>query len=301
MLKDKGKFLKRIKENITAFGFLTPALVLIAIFMLYPIGYTIYLSFFEWDALSTNLTYVGLDNYREMLTDEELRQVIWNTLIFTVSSVPATIALSLFLAVLLDNEIKGRGFLRTVFFSPVVTSFVAGGLIFVWMLNYDNGIVNYMLELVGIKPVNWLQSNGFWAMTAVVIMTIWKNAGYFMVIFLAGLQGIPKMYYEAGSLEGAGGGWKAFRHITWPLLKPTTLFVTVISLIFTFRTFEQIYVMTKGGPLGTTKVLVYYIYEQAFKLFNMGYAAAISIILLVLAIITTIFQFKLIGDENPEY
>ncbi len=301
MKKSKGEITRILKDNLTAYGFLSPALILMSIFMLYPIGYTIYLSFFRWDALSTHLTYVGLVNYQQMLTDQELHQVVWNTFVFTITSVPITVALSLFLAVLLNNEIRARGLFRTIFFMPVVTSFVAGGLIFVWMLNYDNGFINSFLSIFGIEPINWLQSNGFLAMTAVILMTIWKNAGYFMVIFLAGLQGIPDMYYEASSLEGAGVGWKAFRFITWPLLKPTTFFVTVISLIFTFRTFEQVYVMTKGGPLGTTKVLVYYIYEQAFKLFHMGYAATISIILLVLAVLTTILQFKFAGDESPEY
>lgn len=235
-----------------------------------------------------------------MLQDKELGQTLLNTFIFTIGSVPTSIGLALLLAVLLDQEIKGRGIFRTIFFTPVITSFVAAGLVFVWMLNTDDGFVNHVLAWFGINPINWLQSSP-WAMISVILMTIWKNAGYFMVIFLAGLQSIPHMYYEAASLEGAGSGWKGFRYITWPLLKPTTLFVTVICLIFTFRTFEQVFVMTKGGPLGTTKVLVYYIYEQAFKLFHMGYAAALSMILLVLVLILTLVQFKIIGDSKPEY
>ncbi len=293
---------KRIlAENLTAYAFIFPAVFLITLFIIYPIGFNFYLSFHEWDALSANKTFIGLNNYKEMINDEQLHQAIKNTIVFTVTSVPLTLGLALFLAVLLDKEIRGRAIIRTAIFTPVVTSYVAAGLVFVWMFNYNHGVINELLMLIGLEPVNWLQSTGFWAMTAVVLLTVWKNTGYFMVIFLAGLQSIPKEYYEAASLEGAGSGWKGFWFITWPLLKPTTLFVSVIALIFTFRSFEQFYVMTKGGPMGTTKVLVYYMYEQAFKLFNMGYAAAVAMVLLVLVLVITLLQFRLIGDRHVQY
>lgn len=206
------------KQNALAYSFIAPALILITLFFIYPMLYTFYISFHTWDGLSASLTYVGLDNYAAMLHDQELGQTLKNTLIFTLGSVPTSIGLALFLAVLLDRDIKGRGVFRTVFFTPVVTSFVAGGLVFVWLLNTDSGFVNHVLGWFGLDPVNWLQSSP-WAMISVILMTIWKNAGYYMVIFLAGLQSIPSAYYEAASLEGAGSGWKGFRYITWPLLK----------------------------------------------------------------------------------
>jgi multiple sugar transport system permease protein len=177
-----------------------------------------------------------------------------------------------------------------------VTSLVAAGLVFVWLLNYDFGVLNMMLEKLGLAKVPWLVDDKY-AMLSVIIMTIWKDAGYNMILFLAGLNNISESYYEAARIDGAGS-WKIFWKITWPLLMPTTFFILVVRIIFSFRTFEQIYAMTKGGPVGSTTVFVYYIYEKAFKYFEMGYASAAAIALLLIVLVLTYIQFKFVKHEK---
>jgi multiple sugar transport system permease protein len=174
----------------------------------------------------------------------------------------------------------------------VVTSLVAAGLVFVWLLNYDFGVLNLMLEKLGLAKIPWLVDDKY-AMFSVILMTIWKDAGYNMILFLAGLSTISESYYEAARIDGAGN-WQMFWKITWPLLMPTTFFILVVRIIFSFRTFEQIYAMTKGGPVGSTNVFVYYIYEKAFKYFEIGYASAAAVVLLLVVLLFTYIQFKLV-------
>ncbi len=174
---------------------------------------------------------------------------------------------------------------------------MAAGVIFVWLMDFDQGMINWLLQSVGFAPINWLQSER-WAMPAVVLMTIWKQAGYNMVLFLAGLQGIPDTYYEAAAIDGIKPGWQTFRHITWPMLWSTTFFVLVISVIFAFRSFEQMYVMTRGGPVGATTTLVYYVFDKAFKFGQMGQAAAISVLMMLIVLGITWLQFRAQGSED---
>ncbi|AGB41742.1 permease component of ABC-type sugar transporter [Halobacteroides halobius DSM 5150] len=284
------------KEDIISYLFITPAMLLISIFILIPILFNVMLSFTKWNIISP-MEFVGLKNYIEMFQSPSFWNAFANTGYFVAMAVPLTVACSLFLAILLNQKIKGLGFFRTAFFSPQVISFVAAGLVWVWMLDDNKGLVNYLLGMIGVEPINWLQSTT-WAMPAVILLTVWRFAGYFMVVYLAGLQGIPKTYYEAASLDGAGSGWKAFRHITWPLLKPTTLFVTIMMLFFSFRGFAQFHAMTKGGPMGSTTVLVYHMYELAFDKFNMGEASAVAVVLLVISMIVSRIQINLLGDEE---
>lgn len=291
-----GDLLNFDAEDKLAYLFVFPAMLFIGIFIIFPILYTFFLSFQEWDVIS-QAKFVGLGNYLEMLTNKEFYNALGNTFYYVVITVPLTVICSLFLAVLLDQKIRGLGFFRTAFFSPQVFSFVAAGLVWVWMLDYDRGLINYLLSGIGLEPINWLQSTT-WAMPAVILLTVWRFAGYFMVVYLAGLQGIPESYYEAASLDGAGSGWKAFRYITWPLLKPTTLFVTIMMLFFSFRGFAQFHVMTQGGPLGSTTVLVYYMYQQAFSKFSMGYASAVAVVILVVTMIITRINMNFIQDET---
>ena len=204
---------------------------------------------------------------------------------------PLGVALSLGLALLLNEKIRAVGLFRTFVFTPFVTSTVAAGVIFVWLMDYDQGGINWLLQAVGIERINWLQSER-WAMPAIILMTLWKQAGYNMVLFLAGLQGIPETYYEAAEIDGARRGWQTFRHVTWPLLWPTTFFVLVISVIFAFRGFEQMYVMTRGGPVGSTTTLAYYIFDKAFKFGQMGQAAAVSMLMVAIVLGITWLQFR---------
>jgi multiple sugar transport system permease protein len=285
------------KDNLTAYLFLLPACLLLGVFVIYPLLQLLWVSLNEWNILKDQMTFVGLENYRAILSEEGFRQALWNTLLYVAVTVPVGMAISLGLALLLNEKVKGVGFFRTAVFTPFVTSTVAAGVIFIWLLDADRGLVNAVLDWIGIDRVNFLQSER-WAMPAVILMTLWKQAGYNMILFLAGLQGIPEMYYEAASIDGAKRGWQSFRHITWPLLWPTTFFVLVISIIFAFRSFEQMFVMTRGGPVGSTTTLVYYIFDKAFKFGNMGQAAAVSTLMVAIVLVITWLQFR--GQKDTE-
>lgn len=279
------------KDSFTAYLFLLPACLLLGVFVLAPLAQLLWVSLNEWNILKDQMTFVGLKNYRAVLGAASFWQALGNTLLFVAITVPVGMAVSLGLALLLHEKLKGVGLWRTIVFTPYVTSMVAAGIIFIWLLDPDTGLVNAALRAVGIAPINFLQ-NPKWALASVIVMTLWKQAGYTMMLFLAGLQAIPAIYYEAAAIDGARRGWQTFRHITWPLLWPTTFFVLVISVIFAFRSFEQMFVMTRGGPVGSTTTLVYYIFDQAFKLGNMGQAAAVSALLVVFVLLITWLQFK---------
>lgn len=278
------------KEAVSAWLYLAPALILLGIFTFYPTIQLLINSFYEMDGMGTKI-FLGLDNYKNLLTDEEFWNTVKNSFVFIGWSVPLSMVAGLLLALLINNDLKAKGLFRTIFFSPVVTSLVAAGLIWVWLLNNDYGIINTLLANMGLPKIPWLVDEKF-AMKSVIMMTVWKDAGYNMILFLAGLNAINASYYEAAEIDGATK-WQQFKEITWPLLMPTTLFVLVIRTIFSFRTFEQIFAMTKGGPTGSTTVFVYYIYEKAFNNFELGYASAAAMILLVIVLSLTFIQFKL--------
>lgn len=283
------------QEHISAWLYLAPAVILLSLFVFYPTVRLIWDSFFQWDGMGTR-TFVGLHNYRQLISDEEFWQAIKNSFVFIVGSVPTGMAISLVMALLIQKHLIGRDIFRTIFFIPGVTSLVAAGLVFVWLLNYDFGVLNLMLSKFGLAKIPWLVDDKF-AMLSVVLMTLWKDAGYNMILFLAGLNNISESYYEAARIDGAGN-WQIFWKITWPLLMPTTFFILVVRIIFSFRTFEQIYAMTKGGPVGSTTVFIYYIYEKAFKYFEMGYASSAAIVLLLIVLVLTYLQFKVIKNEK---
>jgi ABC-type sugar transport system permease subunit len=281
-------------DPFAAYIYLLPAIVLFTVFWFYPTGMLFYDSLFDWDGISQRI-FIGWDNYTDLFTDGEFRDTLKNTFIFILGTVPAGIVLGLILALFLRKRIPGRGVFRTIFFCPVVTSYVAAGMVWVWLLNFDYGILNLLLNRIGLEKVPWLISERT-AMLSVVLMTIWKDAGFNMVLFLGGLSSIDAAYYEAALLDGADR-WQIFWGVTWPLLMPTTVFVLVTRMIFTFRTFEQIYAMTRGGPVGATRVFIYYIYEKAFQNFELGYASAAAVVLLLLVLLLTLLQFKLVKQK----
>lgn len=291
------KKLKNImeKESVSAWLYLAPALILLGIFTFYPTIQLFINSFYEMDGMGTK-DFVGSGNYVGLLHDEEFWNTVKNSFTFILWSVPLSMGAGLGLALLINKDIKGKGVFRTIFFSPVVTSLVAAGLIWVWLLNSDYGIVNTLLMKAGFDKIPWLVDERF-AMPSVIMMTVWKDAGYNMILFLGGLNSINESFYEAAEIDGASK-WQQFKGITWPLLMPTTIFVIVIRTIFSFRTFEQIFAMTKGGPTGSTTVFVYYIYEKAFNNFELGYASAAAIILLVIVLSLTLIQFKLTKKKD---
>ncbi len=284
------------REGKTALLFLSPTLLVFGVFVLFPILFSFYLSFQQWNLFSGDHTFVGLDNYRAVFADGEFWQVLGNTAIYTLATVPLNMALALGVAVLLERNVRGKRLLRAAFFTPVVVSSVAAGVIWRWVFDPNLGLLNVLLGAVGLSPVDWTASNTF-AMLSLIIVGVWKTFGINMVLFAAGLGGIPRQYYEAAAMDGARG-WGQFWFITLPLLAPTTLFVLVLSMIGSFQVFDLVFVLTRGGPLGSTKVLVYYLYEHAFKYFDMGYASAVAYFLFAVLFVLTLVQVRVFKSRG---
>jgi multiple sugar transport system permease protein len=283
------------QETRTAWLFLSPALVLLSIFLLYPIAYLIYLSFTAGNFTREGAHWIGFRNYLRLWLDPDFWQVLGNTAYFTVATVIPSLLIPLGLAVFLNRSVALRGALRTAYFIPSITSLVAVGLGFRWLFQ-DDGPVNGFLNGFGIESVQWLGTTT-WAMPVLILLSTWKQLGFNMVVFLAGLQAIPENRYEAAALDGANG-WQQFWHVTLPGMRSTLVFATVTTAIFTLRSFEQPYVMTGGGPLNSTNLLVFYIYNQAFAQFDMGYAAAAAIVLLIIAIVLVYIQLRVSQEES---
>ncbi|MDQ0338465.1 multiple sugar transport system permease protein [Caldalkalibacillus uzonensis] len=269
--------------------FLLPNLAGFLFFIGIPIISSFVLSFTSWDLLSPP-QFVGVDNYINLLRDPSFFNALTNTLLFIAGYLPTVMVLALIVALLLNRRLRFRVFFRAAYFVPVITSWVAVALIWKWMFNPSYGLVNYFLSLIGINGPAWLQDPS-WAMPSIIITSVWKDIGFVMVIFLAGLQGIPENYYEAADIDGANG-WQKFRYVTLPLLAPTTFFVLVISLINSFQVFDQVMIMTEGGPAGATTVMVQEIYNHAFRYFQMGYASALSWVLFALIFVVTFIQMR---------
>lgn len=269
---------------------LLPSLIGMGAFYLLPVAASLVLSFAEWDLL-TPIKWIGLGNYAAILNDGTMWQALRNTILFILGYLPSVVVLGLALALLLNRRLKGRTIFRAIYFVPVVTSWVAVSLIWKWLLNPQYGLINYGLSLIGIKGPGWLFDPS-WALPGVVLTSIWKDMGFVTVIYLAGLQEIPEHLFEAAALDGATP-WQRFRTITWPMLAPTTFFVTTISLISSFQVFDQVWIMTQGGPAGATSTMVELIYKNAFSYSKMGYASAISWVLFLFIFTVTIAQNRL--------
>ncbi len=269
--------------------FVGPGLGGLVVFTVGPILASLVLTLFEWDLL-TSPRYVGLANFARLVEDQAFWAALRHTLTFIVGYVPLVMTLALAVALALNTRLRGLAALRTAFFMPVVSSWVAVALLWSWLFNPRYGLVNYVLGLVGVDGPGWLFDRA-WAMPAIILTSVWKDLGFVMVLFLAGLQAIPTDYYEAASLDGANA-WERLRSITIPLLAPTTFFVTVISVINSFQVFDQVWVMTEGGPAGATSVLVERVVKHAFSYGEMGYAAAISWVLFALVFAVTLVQLR---------
>ncbi len=283
------------RDGIEAFFFLSPTIIIFSTFILFPVFFSFYLSFHEWNMFSNAASFVGLDNYKRMLASQEFWQVLKNTAIYTFGTVPLNMGFSLLIAMALQRKLAGKKFVRTAFFAPVVISPVAAALIWRWLYDPNYGVINYVIALFGVDTVNWLNEPSS-AMIALIIMGVWKTFGINMVLFTAGLEAIPTSYYEAAEMDGASK-LAQFWHITIPLLGPTTLFILIMSMIGSFQVFDIVYVLTSGGPLGTTKVLVFYVYEYAFKFFEMGYASAVSYVLFAILLIFTMIQVRVMKNK----
>lgn len=279
------------REKWEAWLFLTPNLVGFLVFTVFAVIFSLWISVHEWDLFNPP-AFVGLANFAKLLTrDTSFRRALWNTLYFALGIVPLGTAVALVLALLVNRALKGITLFRTALYVPSVSSTIAIGIVWVWLLDPQFGLVNWFLRTVGIAyPPDWLNST-VWAKPALILMDVWKSAGYYMVIFLAGLQGIPEQLYEAALIDGATP-WRKFWSITLPLLSPTTFFVVVMRIIGVFNIFEQPYIMTQGGPAGSTETMVFYIYKNAFEWFQMGYAAAIAWVLFLIIFAVTYLQFR---------
>jgi len=279
----------KTQEAASGFLFLFPNFFGFLFFNLIPIITCFILSFTKWN-YSASPTFTGFKNYTSLLNDQLFWKYLWNTIYYTLLTVPLTIIVGFTLAYILNRKIRGIVFFRTLYFLPSVTLIVAVAVVWSWIYNADFGLLNYILSLFGIYGPNWLQSSA-WAMPAIIIMGVWKGSGYSMLIYLAGLQSIPGEYYESAKIDGAAW-YQQIRYITIPLIYPTTFFILVTSSIGAIQGFDQFYVMTQGGPAGATTTLVYYIFENAFEWFNMGYASTAAIVLFIIIMSLTLLQWR---------
>jgi len=293
MLKRIAAWLDR--EAIAAPLLLAPAGILLGTFLGFPLLYLLGLSFTSGSFTRAGPHWVGARNYLRLLTDPDFWQVLGNTTYFAVATVLPSLVVPLGLAVLLNRALAGRALLRTAYFLPSITSLVAAGLAFRWLFQ-TQGPVNAVLGWLGFAPIPWLGST-VWAMPVLILLSSWQQLGFNLVVFLAGLQAIPPSRYEAAALDGAGA-WAQFWHITLPGLRPTLVFAAIATSIFTLRSFEQVYAVTGGGPRNATNLLVYYIYEQAFALFDFGYAAAAATVLLAIACLFVYWQLRAWGETE---
>jgi multiple sugar transport system permease protein len=290
--------LRKMRKEWTAYLFLAPGLLLFSVFTVFALGFALYLTFHEWSIIEPDKPFIGLDNYRDMLADKDYRTSVINTAYFTGASVPLTMLIGLLLALLLNQPLRGRWVLRTFYFLPVVTPFVVVAIIWKWLYNGDFGLFNYYLLKAHLidQPLLWLSDKNL-AMPAVVLMSVWSGVGFSMIVYLAGLQGIPTELHEAAKVDGAGP-LARLRYVTIPMLAPTTLFLLVMGIIGSFQVFTQIFVMTSGGPVKRTTTMVYYIYESAFKFYEMGYASTLAFGLFALLFVFTLIQLRLYRRSN---
>jgi multiple sugar transport system permease protein len=297
----RGPAGRALRKNLVGWAFALPFVLIFAVFMAGPIVASLVLSVTDFgladlrNPLGTDL--VGLENYRALMADPKFVTAILNTAYFVLVGVPLTLVLGLAVALALDRGINRlRTLFRVGFYLPVVTSIVAIAVVWRFVLNPDQGLANLLLESVGLPGPNWL-GNPLLAMPSIIAMAVWRNLGFAMVVFLAGLQTIPAHLYEAASIDGAGR-WQSFRHVTLPMLRPTILFISVITTIGYLQLFEEPFVMTEGGPVNRTLSIAQYMYQQGFQFFHQGYAAAIAWILFLVVALVAFVQFRVLRSET---
>ncbi len=282
---------RKIRDNVIGYSFILPNLIGYSVFVFLPVCFSFILSVMQWDASQAPMEFVGLQNFVTILNDELFVKSFSHTVVYALMTVLPTLVMSLLLAVLLNSKIKGIPFYRASFFFPYITSTVAIGAVWNMLFQPEFGPINEFLKFIGIaNPPKWVVSTD-WAMVAVSIVTVWKYMGYYMIVYLAALQGISGELYEAGSLDGANG-WQKFRYITVPMLTPTTFFVLIMLTIQCFKVFDLVYCMTQGGPGNATKTIVNYIYDKAFIEWKLGPASAGAIVLFAVVLVITLIQFS---------
>jgi len=303
-IQRRGLSPQRRRETLWAYAFLGPAFFFLLVLVMFPILFAFWISLHDWSLIPRDFPFIGLANYVEAIQDDLTLKSLRNTLIYTIGAVPVSMVLSLSLALIMNQDkLPLRTLFRTVYFIPVITSWVAVSFVWIWMFEPRWGLVNAFLRWFGITGIKWLASP-VWAMPAIMIVAIWKGLGYNMVIFLAGLQGIPREMYEAAQIDGAND-WQRFWSITLPLLNPTIVFITVTAVIGSLQVFTPAVVMTTvqgeaGGPINSTRVMVYHIYATAFRYTRLGYGAALAFLLFALIMVVTLIQLR-VTQREVEY
>lgn len=287
---------KGLKIGSTVFPYImiAPALLIFIIFVVFPLFYMIYVSFFDWNMIG-DMDFIGFDNYIKMFKSADFRQILLNTFKYMLMYVPPTIILSMLIAVYLKKNTRINRFIQGVVFMPSIVSLVSISFIWIWIMNSDTGLFNYILNLFGIDSIGWLTDSKY-AMFSLVLVNVWKSLGYYVLIFLTGLQSIPGNLYEAAAIDRSKGP-TTFMKITLPMLSPTLFFCTLTCLISAFKTFESVSIMTGGGPGNSTNVLTYYIYQQGFMYYKTGYASAMGVVMMILIGIMTIIYFGVLQKK----
>jgi ABC-type sugar transport system permease subunit len=285
----------RHEQRFWAWVFLAVPLMLLSVFVFFPILFAFVVSFYDWNLLIPDKPFVGLANYIDLFKDEVFIISIKNTIIYTIGVVPTQTFAALFLAFIMNQKIKGRAFFRIAFYIPAITSSVVTSIIFVWIYSKP-GLLNYLLNNIGIQTdIDWL-TNPNTVLPSIMMLNIWTTSGFFMVSFLAGLQSIPQSLYEAAKIDGANT-WQQFWKITVPMVRPITFFVMVMSLIGCFQVFDQIFIMSSGGPDNASTTMSYFVYQNSFKYFKFGYGAASAVVLACIIFVSTYLQKKYVPSE----
>ena len=278
------------REQMSVWLFILPALIPLVVFWIYPIMRSIWISFTDWDFMTPSYRIVGLANYRALFKDARFSEALINTIVFTAGTLVPTVVLGLLLALCLQKKFHGSGILKFLIFSPWITPTVAISIVWVWIFNADSGIANMMLSLFHLPGLKWISSSET-AMLSVIIVTVWKSVGYAMIFYLSALEKVPKDLYEAGAIDGAYS-LRQFFDITLPSISPTTFFLTIITMINSLQAYDQIQILTQGGPAGSTRTLLYMYYQLGFQEFSMGQACACAVVIIVIAAALSLFQFK---------
>lgn len=282
--------MQRVKDKCSVALFVLPALVPLMIFWIYPILKSLIISFTNWDYMSPEYDFVFFDNFITLFSDSRFYQALGNTVVFTIGTLVPTIVGGLLLALLLQKYFYGSGLVKFILFSPWITPTVAVSIVWTWIYEPDAGIANAILNFFHLPGLRWIQSSDT-AMLSVIIVTVWKSLGYGMIFYLSALDKVPKELYEASSLDGASR-WQDFKSITIPYISPTTFFLMIITMINSLQAYDQIQILTQGGPSGSTRTLLYMYYQLGFQEFDMGQATAVAMVLILITVLLSVFQFQ---------
>ena len=290
----KKSLFSKILTAMRPYLMVAPAMAVFGVFILYPIFYMIYLSFFDWNLIG-EMKYIGLENYTDMLSDKDFWQVLGNSVYYMVMVVIFQMILSLLLAAYLNRNTRVNRILQSIAFTPYITSMVSVAVIWIWLMDSDYGLLNYLLSLIGLGPVGWL-SDPKVAMNSLVLVSVWKGLGYNTIIIISAMQSVPGYLYEAAALDKTPR-WKAFWKITLPMISPTLFFLALMNIIAALKVFETVNIMTQGGPMNSTNTLVYNIYQYGFDYFKIGYASALGVALMVVIGFFTLIYFRVLSKR----